>query len=75
MFQSYELKENMLRMKEDLLKCTKEVKKVDSVKRAGSNRSMGTRKRLRVARGSFFFKNCKSEKGSGREEGNWREQD
>ena len=54
MFQSYELKENMLRMKEDLLKCTKEVKKVDSVKRAGSNRSMGTRKRLRVARGSFF---------------------
>ena len=44
----------MLRMKEDLLKCTKEVKKVDSVKRAGSNRSMGTRKRLRVARGSFF---------------------
>ena len=52
-------------MKEDLLKCTKEVKKVDSVKRAGSKRSMGTRNRLREASGSFF-KNCKSEKGSGR---------
>ena len=74
MFQSYELKENMSPMKEDLLKCKKEVKKVDSVKRAGSKRSMGTRKRLRETSGSFF-KNCKSEKGSGREEGNWREQD
>ena len=56
------------------MKCMKEVKKVDSVKRAGSKRSMGTRKRLREARGSFF-KKCKSEKGSGREEGNRREQD
>ena len=56
MFQSYELKENMSPMKEDLLKCKKEVKKVDSVKRAGSKRSMGRRKRLRgEASGSFFF--------------------
>ena len=51
MFQSCELKENMSPMKEDLLKCKKEVKKVDSVKRAGSKRSMG---RLREASGSFF---------------------
>ena len=61
-------------MKEDLLKCTKEVKKVDSVKRAGSTRSMGTRKRLREASVSFF-KNCKSEKGSGRKGGNRHEKD
>ena len=54
MFQSYELKENMSPIKEDLLKCKKEVKKVDSVKRAGSKRSMGRRKRLREASGSFF---------------------
>ena len=52
--QSYELKENMSPMKEDLLKCKKEMKKVDSVKRAGSKRSMGRRKRLREASGSFF---------------------
>ena len=36
------------------MKCKKEVKKVDSVKRAGSKRSMGRRKRLREASGSFF---------------------
>ena len=53
-FQSYELKENMSPMKEDLLKCKKEVKKVDSVKRAGSKRSIRRRKRLREASGSFF---------------------
>ena len=75
MFQRYELKENMSPMKEDLLKCTKEVKKVDSVQRAGSKRSMGTRNRLREASGSFFLKNCKSEKVVGREGRNRREQD
>ena len=76
MFQSYELKENMSPTKEDLLKCTKEVKKVEAVKRARSKRSRGRRKRLREASGSFF-KNCKSEKGRedvrGREGGNRRE--
>ena len=75
MFQSYELKENMSPTKEELLKCTKEVKKVEAVKRARSKRSRGRRKRLREASGSFF-KNCKSEKVGeyvrGRQEGSRR---
>ena len=75
MFQSYELKENMSPMKEDLLKCKKEVKKVDSVKRVGSKRSMGRRKRLREASGSFFkIASLRKEGGTRREKRPKRDQ-